>query len=76
MASPNRSISAEEAEKIAREHLDHLGLARQAANRTVTCRSKRGAFEIIFSPPPGVRAGDFTITVGQDGSIKDQRFER
>jgi len=66
----------QEAEEIARKHLESLGLAAQIADRAVTVNRKGRAFKVVFTPPPGVRAGAFTITVGNDGTIIAQRFER
>jgi hypothetical protein len=76
MSSSDRRFSAEDAEVVARKHLESLGLAAEIANRAVCVRHEWQTFKVIFTPPPGVRAGSFTITVGAGGNIIEQKFER
>jgi len=69
-------ISAQEAEEIAKSHLVAQGLGEEILKRSVKVSRKRKCFLVVFSPPPGVRGGAFTISVDEDGSIQAQRFER
>jgi len=76
MTFPNESISAQEAEEIAKKYLEDHGLGAEIAKRSVKVSRRRGDFWVVFIPPPGTRGGAFTITIAQDGSIVARRFER
>lgn len=76
MSSLDPLFSVDAAEVFARKHLETLGLASEIAHRTVSVSDEGECYRVVFAPPPGIRAGAFTITIGKDGTILDQKFER
>ncbi len=76
MNPANHKLSEQDAEEIARKHLGSLKLTPQLVDRSVKITQRFGKFTVAFNPPPGVRGGAFTVTIGKSGEVLAQRFER